>query len=202
MDDAQASQFPPAPPGYEPAVRFEYPTLKLQIAALLVLAAVTPLLLLVAGVLHPQLAWDSFVRWNDGISLMIVIVTVVATAILHEFVHGVAYKLLGYKVTFGVSRRLVAAYAAAFGQWQTRNHNIIAALAPLVVLTGIFSPLLATHSREVLLIAVATLMMNTAGATGDLYLTWRLLQMPKTTLLHDVDIKTMLIYLPTDEEST
>ena len=202
MDDAQASQLPPAPPGYEPAVRFEYPTLKLQIAALLVLAAVTPLLLLVAGVLHPQLAWDSFVRSNDGISLMIVVVTVVATAILHEFVHCVAYKLLGYKVTFGVSRRLVAAYAAAFGQWQTRNHNIIAALAPLVVLTGIFSPLLATRNREVLLIAVATLMMNTAGATGDLYLTWRLLQMPKTTLLHDVDIKTMLIYLPTDEEST
>jgi hypothetical protein len=198
MGDPQSNQFPPAPPGYQPASRFEYPTVKLQVAALLVLAAITPILLLVAGVLHPQLARDSFARWNDGISLLIVIGTVIATAVVHELVHGVAYKLLGYKVTFGVSRRLLAAYAAAFGQWQKRNHNIIVALAPLVVLTGVFSPLLLTRSREVLLVAVATLMMNTAGATGDLYLTWRLMQMPKATLLHDVDIKTMLIYLPED----
>ena len=45
-------------------------------------------------------------------------------------------------------------------------------------------------------VAVTALMMNTAGAVGDMYLAWRLLRMPRATLLYDKDVKTMLVYRP------
>ena len=130
------------------------------------------------------------------VDLAPVVVTVLATTTIHELLHGVAYRLLGYRVAFGVSGHLLAAYAAAFDQWQTRNHNLVVALAPLVALTGILVPLLAVRNRVVVLVAVTALMMNTAGAVGDINLAWRLLGMPRTTLLYDRDFKTMLIYQP------
>ena len=130
------------------------------------------------------------------VRLILVIVTVLFTLVIHEWIHGLVYRLLGYRVTFGVSAHLFAAYAAAFGQWQTRNHNIIAALAPLLVLTMVCIPLMALPNQAIAWLALTALMMNTSGAVGDLYLVWRLLRLPRETLLYDVDEKTMLIYTP------
>lgn len=193
---------PKPPPGYQPAVRFEYPKIKLQIAAFVVLAAVTPLLLFLTSFLQRRSLGGLFGGSDRLVKLFLVVVTVLAIMVVHELVHGVAYRLLGYRVTFGVSTHLFAAYAAAFGQWQTRNHNIVVALAPLVVLTGVCTPLLALPNSTIVLLALAALMMNTGGAVGDLYLAWRLSRLPRETLLYDVDVKTMLIYMPDAKNST
>jgi hypothetical protein len=194
MNAVRGDRFPLPPAGYQPAERFQYPKIKLQIAALVVLALVTPSLLALVWVLQRPSAESPLVLVSGGIDLLPIVGTVLATTTVHELVHGAAYRLLGYRVTFGVSGHLLAAYAAAFDQWQTRNHNLIVALAPLVALTGILLPMLAVESRVVVLVAVTALMMNTAGAVGDLYLAWRLLRMPRATLLYDIDVKTMLIY--------
>ena len=196
MVTAQDDRFPQPPAGYRPAVLFQYPKLKLQVAALVVLVLLTPLLLALVWVLQRRPAERPFALVNGAVDLLPVAVTVLATTTIHELVHGAAYRLLGYRVTFGMSRHLLAAYAAAFGQWQTRVHNLIVALAPLVALTGILLPLLTLKNRVVVLVAVTALMMNTAGAVGDMYLAWRLLRMPRATLLYDKDVKTMLVYRP------
>ena len=196
MDDLQKDRFPQRPAGYQSAIRLQYPKLKLQIAALIVLALATPLFLLLVWVLNRQPAGTPFVLVSGPLDLLPVAVTVLATTLVHEGIHGVAYRLLGYRVTFGVSRHLLAAYAAAFDQWQSRTHNLIVALAPLVVLTGILLPFLAVNNRAAVLAALAALMVNTAGAVGDLYLAWRLLRMPRGTLLYDKDDETMLVYSP------
>jgi len=196
MDNLPPDRVPPPPASYHPAMPFQYPKVKLQIAALIVLALTTPLFLLLVRVLHRQAARQPFVLVSGPLDLLPVAVTVLATALIHEGIHGVAYRLLGYRVTFGLSKHLLAAYAAALDQWQTRPHNLIVALAPLVLLTGILLPLLAVRSRAVVLMALAALMMNTAGAVGDLYLAGRLLRMPRGTLLYDKDDRTMLVYRP------
>jgi hypothetical protein len=196
MVEAQGDRFPQPPAGYQPAVQLEYPKLKLQVAALVVLLLITPLLLTLVWALQHRYAENPLALVSGGVDLLPVVVTVLATTTIHELIHGAAYQLLGYRVSFGMSGHLLAAYAAAFDQWQTRNHNLIVALAPLVALSAVFFPLLAVRNRAVVLVAVTALMMNTAGAVGDLYLIWRLLRMPRAALLYDRDVKTMLIYLP------
>ena len=196
MTAIQNDGYPQPPAGYQSAVRFQYPKIKLQIAALALLAAITPFILFLAWMLQRPSVGRPFIIVNGFTDLLPVIVTALAITIIHELVHGLTYQLLGYKVSYGVSAHLFAAYAAAFKQWQKRNHNLAVALAPLVILTGLFLPMLAIQNRVVVLVAVTALMMNTAGAVGDMYLCWQLLRMPRTTLLYDMDIKTMLVYKP------
>jgi hypothetical protein len=74
------------------------------------------------------------------------------------------------------------------------------ALAPLIALTAILVPMLAVSSRIVVLVGMSALLMNTAGAVGDVYLVWRLKRLPRPTSLYDVDEKTMLVYVPVVEE--
>jgi hypothetical protein len=182
------------PRGYQPAIRFEYPKVKLQIAAFAVLIGIAPLLLFLVAALQRQPLDEPFGGTNRLVKLLLAVITVLLTIVVHELIHGVALRLLGYRVTFGISLHLFAAYAAAFGQWQTRNHNILVALAPLLSLTIVCVPLLALPNSAIVWLALIVLMMNTSGAVGDLYLVWQLLRLPRETLLYDVDVKTMLIY--------
>jgi hypothetical protein len=48
----------------------------------------------------------------------------------------------------------------------------------------------------VALAAAFVLVLNTAGAIGDLYATWRLWRLPEGTLLYDVDIRHSYVYEP------
>jgi hypothetical protein len=70
------------------------------------------------------------------------------------------------------------------------------ALAPLCVMTAALLPLLAVPIRAVVIVAFMMLVLNTGGAVGDLYLVWRLLRMPRGTLLYDVDTNNMFILEP------
>jgi hypothetical protein len=194
------SSCPRSPTGYRSAMRFQYPKVKLQIAALVTLLGITPLLLLLASLLQGQSIGRVIANIDRTRDLAVVIVTVLATMVIHELIHGMAYRLLGYRVTYGVSVHLFAAYAGALEQWQKRDHNVIAALAPLIALTVMLVPMLAVPNRIVVLVGLSALLMNTAGAVGDLYLVWRLMQLPQATLLYDVDEKTMLVYVPAVEE--
>jgi len=57
-------------------------------------------------------------------------------------------------------------------------------------------PLLLIPNHYVAIFAVITLLINTTGAVGDLYVSWRLLRLPDQTLLYDVDPEQMLIFIP------
>ncbi len=124
---------------------------------------------------------------------MLVLAALPLTIVIHELLHGVVFGLLGYRVQYGLAPALGAAYAAAFGQWQTRGHNALAAAAPLFLLTALGIPLL-TVPGVVSNIAFVLLLINTSGAVGDVYILYRLARMPRGTLLYDIDIVTMLIY--------
>lgn len=131
------------------------------------------------------------------LGLVLLAAVVVVTAV-HELVHGVAYRLLGYDVTYGTALHLGAFYVAAFDQFQTRRDSLLVALAPLVTLTLAVVPLLAAPAPRVAAAAYVAVVFNAAGSAGDLYLAWRLLQDPPGTLYYDADARRSWVYEPAD----
>jgi hypothetical protein len=188
--------YPDPPDGYQAAVRFQYPMLRLQFVAMFGLVLSAGLFRWVGRLLNSSFDIFSPSSTSGIAEIGMVLLAVLVTIVVHEWVHGLVYRVLGYHVSYGLSWRMGAAYAAAFGQWQKRDHNLLAALAPLVVLTPLFIGLLATPNQLLNLAAFSALIFNTSGAVGDLYLSWRLVRLPKGALLYDIDPKTMLIYLP------
>src|SRR5262245_13659725 len=125
------THYPEPLPGYQPALRFEYPKLQLQLASVALIIIITPLLVVLTWLLQGKPGQFPLPIQPTFGDLMVVLATIIVTVLIHELIHGLVYQSLGYKVTYGVSLHLLAAYAGAFGQWQQRHHNILVALAPL-----------------------------------------------------------------------
>ena len=188
------SEPPTPPPGYRAPLRFRYPTMALQAAAIALLVLAAPLLVWLSYALRGDTA---VVPPVGTLSVILALLgAIVVTVVVHEWVHGLAYQALGYKVSYGVSLHLGAAYAGAFGQWQRRGHNLLVALAPLLVLSPLLLLAVALGGPRVAQLAFAALLFNISGAVGDLYLAYRLLRMPPAALLYDADPKTMWYALP------
>ncbi|NHN57815.1 MULTISPECIES: DUF3267 domain-containing protein [Halorussus] len=194
-DSAPASPEPgpPEPPaGYGEPVEFSYPGLWLSVGSLVLFG----LAVLGFGRLMSAIRGDAALEFTVGpAGIGVVAALSVATIVVHELVHGLVYRVLGYRVKYGLALNMGAAYAAAFGQFQTRRDNLLVGLAPLAVFTVVLTPLLA-GPLPVALAAFLVLVVNTSGAIGDLYLSWRLLRMPEGALLYDVDIRHSYIFYP------
>jgi len=128
--------------------------------------------------------------------MITVVLTALTTVMSHELLHGAAYRVFGYRVSYGVSLYPFAAYVAAFGQWHSRDRSIVSALAPTVVLTAVCAPLLALSSSTGVWVGLTALTLNASAVVGDLYLAWRLLRMPRGTLFYPIDMEKMLVYVP------
>jgi hypothetical protein len=188
---------PPTPPtGYGPPSAFSYPGLWLQVAgaALSVVSFVGYGVVLLA-LRGPGLV-ERFVRVDpipDGVLVVpdllllggVFVVVVVGVPLGHELVHGAVYRLFGYEVSYGVAPAVGGFYVAAFGQFQTRQANLVVALAPLVVLTPVGLAGLAVGGPVVQAVAYLGLVLNTAGAVGDLYLASVLARASPGTLMYE-----------------
>ena len=89
--------------------------------------------------------------------------------VLHELVHGAAYKLLTHhKLTFGFA--LTVAYCGVPDIYVYRTASLIAILAPLVLFTVVFLPLALLMQTPALRLAFIMLFCShVAGCVGDLY---------------------------------
>ncbi|MDS0299556.1 DUF3267 domain-containing protein [Halogeometricum sp. S1BR25-6] len=133
-----------------------------------------------------------------GITVAVVVVTVVA----HELVHGIVYRRFGYDVSYGLVPSLGAAYAGAFHQFQRSEHVRYVGVAPLLVLDALFLILLFVPVPFVAFAAFVGLVFNTAGAAGDLYLLWFLSQLPEGTLLYDSDMRHSYVFKPASKSDS
>jgi hypothetical protein len=189
-----SAQFPEAPKGYREAYQFHYPKIILSIASILSLVVLLPILITIRSYLNPWASRFNFATsWAD---VLIIVATVLVVIFIHEWLHGITYQILGYRVKYGFNWKLFAAYACAYNQFQQRKHNLIVAWIPLIVINVISLPLLASSSHWHSLVGFAALLFNTSGAVGDLYLIYTLLRLPERTLLYDIDSETMLVYEP------
>jgi hypothetical protein len=187
-------EHPTPPASYRLPVLFTYPRV--------LLAILSGIALLVSLLVFGALLWllqgqpgqfQIVLRPIDGV---VVLLTIPGTVLAHEAIHGALLRLLGYRPTFGIDLRMPAAYAVAPGQFQTRDHFLVVALAPLVVITVGMVPLLAIQNSTIGSIAFTALLMNTSGAVGDLLIAWRVVRLPRAALLCDISPERVLIYEP------
>lgn len=118
-----------------------------------------------------------------GIKMMVVGVGSMVYIVLHEAVHGIVMKrCCEAKVKFGFTG--LYAFAGSDGYY-CRKHYILIALAPVVVwgiVLGILNAVLPISWFYVVYIIQIT---NISGAAGDLYVTWKMMRLPKDILVRD-----------------
>jgi len=132
---------------------------------------------ILAGFLNIFLAVDFTVRPALVASLLASIIIVVS---LHEGIHGGVAVLFGHKPLFGLKPPLV--YITFTGKIP-RNHFILVALAPLVVLDAFFVVLYVYSPFK--LFSDFCLIINTIGALGDVWIVVKLLSVEKGAMIQD-----------------
>lgn len=127
----------------------------------------------------------------DIIRLVVFLAVMVVYVILHELVHGAAYKALTkQKLTFGLT--LTVAFCGVPHIYVYRKTALIAVLAPFIVFLPVFLVLcfvLPTALDKIL--ASVMLGMHVGGCSGDLWVAGLLLfkLRDKTTLMNDTGPK-------------
>lgn len=158
---------------------------------------------MIAAVFEPSYVNGSVTYVVDltWIFLLLLIASMI-TVIIHELVHGMIMWWYGKSVSFGVIPTKGVFYVASFGQYMTRRESILTALGPLIVITIGAIPLMAVVPPLYAIVVFFILVVNATGAVGDIYLVWRLLHLPKGTLLYDESRDTSYLYEPKTDSSS
>ncbi len=105
------------------------------------------------------------------IPAVVLIICIFAYIVLHELVHGIAYKALtGSKLTFGIS--LTVAFCGVPDIYVTRKTALIALLAPFTVFSVLFCALavwLYFMGSVYYAVVIVLLGLHFGGCIGDLY---------------------------------
>lgn len=140
--------------------------------------ALIPLILVLAVVLLTAREGSKF-DWlaiENVWILFLLVVLLFFYIVLHELVHGIAYKALTkQKLTFGL--KWSCAFCGVPNIYVYRKTALIALLAPFVVFSVIFLTLTVFFGviQSVLYIPFGVLFgMHLGGCSGDLYMTWLL----------------------------
>lgn len=155
---------------------------------LLVLAVTASLIALCWVLIRPRF---SFTGFADLLPLYLFAVLMFVYIVLHELVHGAAYKLLtGHKLTFGMT--LSVAYCGVPDIFVYRTAALIALLSPFAVFTVAFLlPTLLLEDGVYRFVFGVLLSFHIGGCMGDLYDTWLYLTRfrDSTTLMQDTGPK-------------
>lgn len=174
------------------------------IAMLVMLASVIPAYFLINVPFREMLDLDNNNGMYSLVRVIVMFAIFVAYIILHELVHGAAYKALTkQKLTFGLS--LTVAFCGVPNIYVYRKTALIAVLAPFVVFTPVFLTLcfvLPTALDK--LLAAFMLGAHVGGCSGDLWVSGLLLfkYRDKMTLMNDTGPKQTFYVLsdkPTEE---
>lgn len=139
--------------------------------------------------------------YQSPLALIIFLVSMLIYIVLHEIVHGICYKALTkQKLTFGL--KLTCAYCGVPNIFTYRKTALISVLAPFVVFTLVFLPLVvwAYYFDSIYFILASILLgIHLGGCSGDLYVAYLLLFKfkAKTTLMNDTG-PVMTLYIRED----
>lgn len=115
---------------------------------------------------------------------------------LHELTHGITFQILGYKVKYGI--RFPVAYAMAHKQFIKSRDYFIVALAPLFILDLLAIGLFFIKIPFLSNLALFTLVVNTSGAVGDIWMAFKICTYPKNTLFYDYSPVENYVYLKSE----
>ena len=177
------------PKGYEASFVIDAASRKtgilLNFAALGIIA---PLVAVFWLIIRPH---DFWVRFSHLSTVLVFFLVLVLYILLHELVHGAAYKLLtGRKLTFGLT--LSVAYCGVPDIFVYRKAALIAMLAPFVLFIPAFLlPTFLFSDSVNRFLSGILFSYHIGGCAGDLYDAWLFLSRFKdpTTLIQDTGPK-------------
>ena len=138
------------------------------------------------------------------ISLLATLVLMLVYLVLHELVHGAAYKIMtGEKLTFGVGWS--CAYCGVPHIYTYRKTALVALVSPLIIFSVILIPITCVAlfvSPYIYFTLVLLLASHLGGCIGDLYVTILLLTKykDKRMLMRDTGPE-QFFYLPSGKEN-
>ena len=123
------------------------------------------------------------------IGLGVLFVGMIAYIILHELTHGLVYKVMTkQKLTFGLT--LSCAFCGVPNIYVTRKTALLAILAPFVVFSIIFIPLIILLPANMINLALVIIFgIHFSGCVGDLYGTIVLITLKGKILMNDTGPK-------------
>ena len=195
------------PSGYKQAKYINAKNAKFGIIFNLIALAVLVLVMAVALLslkLGGKLSFDILINEDNQLLLanLIFLASMIAYIVLHELVHGIAYKArTGEKLTFGMSWS--CAFCGVPHIYTYRSTAIVAVVAPFAVFTILFIPalvLLYFFSPLYYLIATFVFGLHLGGCSGDLYVLYLLTVKYKDskTLMRDTGPE-QYFYIPEEE---
>lgn len=143
--------------------------------------------------------YEQYGRTGMLVADLVFLVSIVLYLVLHELVHGAAYKALTHqKLTFGFT--LTVAFCGVPDVYTSRKTALIALLAPFVTFSVILIPLTIwfySFNRLYYLLSGILFAIHFGGCIGDLYMTYLLLFKFKDprTLMNDTGPK-QTIFVP------
>ena len=149
-----------------------------NLIAFAIMAAVMALAVLTLG-LSGRLSFDIIEVGLSRmqISCLILLLSLLAYMVLHELIHGAAYKIMtGEKLTFGMSWS--CAFCGVPNIFTYKRCALISVLAPFVIFSLIFIPLtvaLYFVDTHYYLLSALLLGLHLGGCCGDLYVSLLLL---------------------------
>lgn len=147
---------------------------------------------------HPFSEAFSMSNFQIAFAIAAMIIGLVAYIFLHEGVHGFFIKMFsGRKPFYGKDLKAGMFYAGS-RCFFTKSAYVAIALSPFVIWGIVLALLLrdlAVATPQFWWYLYAIQMFNFSGAVGDLYITWRMLRMPKGVLVQDDGI-VMRFYVP------
>lgn len=114
--------------------------------------------------------------------------TLIAMLGLHELVHAVTARALGYKTEFSIEKYLIGGWTPqviTYGRFESRFESIVVTLAPLLVITPVsIGTLVVADSSWAIATAAYVTLGNLAGSVADLATVWLVTQLPSGAFLY------------------
>lgn len=188
------------PAGYREVFHIDAKSKKVGIAFTVVSLVITVASLLVIGLLTDLSSIaDAVKEGSILIPYLVLLAGLFLYIVLHELVHGAAYKALTHqKLTFGIT--LTVAFCGVPDIYTSRKTALIALTAPLVVFSIVFLALMAGfRTSNPIYFAVFSILfsIHLGGCVGDMYMTLLLMTRFKDPrlLMRDTG-PAQTIYLP------
>lgn len=137
--------------------------------------------------------------WSGIVSLIVGAVIVIASMFIHELLHALALRLLGYHPLLSYQGGFLFA-AIRPGEFIARSHYLIMVLTPLVSMTLIGAALLVFLPAALGQPLLIALLLNGAASVGDLWVARRVIGQPNHSWFAS-DEQGIKVYIPTPVEN-
>ncbi|HVU10901.1 MAG TPA: DUF3267 domain-containing protein [Phototrophicaceae bacterium] len=114
-----------------------------------------------------------------------VIIVFVIVLPLHELLHGITIRLLGYPVRYGANLSKGVLFATSDNALFWRNQYLAIALAPIVGMTVLAMLIMLFASQGIAYYVAIAAVLNAGGAVGDLWSVGIILRYPARVLIRD-----------------